>query len=227
MCDTGLGAIRRDKRRSRAAGGRRSGPLTAASWLRLTSDNGVDRPPGGRLGGHSWTAPNRGSHAGGVPVDPGGERERREAPPESAPAAKSPCDGVRLPRIERVEMRFLEPGEVIVLADAMDPRHRELCSSPRMAACGRASCSGCGPSGSILCDGPSPSQRRWSTSVVIPIRAAEDVGRQAQRPAPPSGRRPAGRAHAHLAGRPRLHRTGGRTGAAERVAAALLGPGGA
>ena len=37
---------------------------------------------------------------------------------------KSPCDGVRLPRIERVEMRFLEPGEVIALADAMDPRYR-------------------------------------------------------------------------------------------------------
>jgi len=38
--------------------------------------------------------------------------------------AKSPCDGVRLPRIERVEMRFLEPGEVMALADAMDPRYR-------------------------------------------------------------------------------------------------------
>ena len=38
--------------------------------------------------------------------------------------AKSPCDGVRLPRIERVEMRFLEPGEVVALADAMDPRYR-------------------------------------------------------------------------------------------------------
>ena len=37
---------------------------------------------------------------------------------------KSPCDGVRLPRIERVEMRFLDPGEVMALADAMDPRYR-------------------------------------------------------------------------------------------------------
>jgi integrase len=37
---------------------------------------------------------------------------------------KSPCDGVRLPRIERVEMRFLDPAEVMALADAMDPRYR-------------------------------------------------------------------------------------------------------
>ncbi len=40
--------------------------------------------------------------------------------------AKSPCDGVRPPRIERVEMRFLDPGEVMALADAMDPRYRAV-----------------------------------------------------------------------------------------------------
>jgi integrase len=37
---------------------------------------------------------------------------------------KSPCDGVRLPRIERVEMRFLNATEVRALADAIDPRYK-------------------------------------------------------------------------------------------------------
>lgn len=38
--------------------------------------------------------------------------------------ASSPCEGVRLPRIERQEMRFLTPAEVASLADAIDGRFR-------------------------------------------------------------------------------------------------------
>jgi integrase len=38
--------------------------------------------------------------------------------------SSSPCDGVRLPRIERNEMRFLTTVEVDALADAIDPRYR-------------------------------------------------------------------------------------------------------
>jgi integrase len=37
--------------------------------------------------------------------------------------AASPCQGVELPRVERVEMRFLSPDEVATLADAMDRRY--------------------------------------------------------------------------------------------------------
>jgi integrase len=37
---------------------------------------------------------------------------------------KSPCDGVKLPRIERVEMRFLDAGEIRALAAAIDPRYK-------------------------------------------------------------------------------------------------------
>jgi integrase len=37
---------------------------------------------------------------------------------------KSPGDGVRLPRIERVEMRFLDASEVRALAAAIDPRYK-------------------------------------------------------------------------------------------------------
>jgi integrase len=37
---------------------------------------------------------------------------------------KSPGDGVRLPRIERVEMRFLDASDVRALAAAIDPRYK-------------------------------------------------------------------------------------------------------
>jgi site-specific recombinase XerC len=37
---------------------------------------------------------------------------------------KSPCEGVRLPRIERTEMRFLTPSNVHALATAMDERYQ-------------------------------------------------------------------------------------------------------
>jgi integrase len=40
--------------------------------------------------------------------------------------ARSPCRAVRLPKIERQEMRFLTPAEVARLADAIDSRYRAL-----------------------------------------------------------------------------------------------------
>src|SRR6266545_4525014 len=40
--------------------------------------------------------------------------------------ARSPCRAVRLPKIEREEMRFLTPAEVARLADAIGPRYRAL-----------------------------------------------------------------------------------------------------
>jgi integrase len=40
--------------------------------------------------------------------------------------ARSPCRAVRLPRVEREEMRFLTPAEVARLADVIDPRYRAL-----------------------------------------------------------------------------------------------------
>jgi integrase len=38
----------------------------------------------------------------------------------------NPITGVKLPSIEREEMRFLTPGELLRLADAIDPRYRAL-----------------------------------------------------------------------------------------------------
>jgi integrase len=40
--------------------------------------------------------------------------------------AQSPCRRVPLPRVEREEMRFLTPGEVATLADAIHQRYRAL-----------------------------------------------------------------------------------------------------
>ncbi len=36
----------------------------------------------------------------------------------------SPCNGVKLPRIEHEEMRFLTPAEITTLAEAIDPSYR-------------------------------------------------------------------------------------------------------
>lgn len=38
--------------------------------------------------------------------------------------AASPCSGIRLPRVEREEMRFLSPDQVAALTMAMDSRYR-------------------------------------------------------------------------------------------------------
>ncbi|MDP9389117.1 MAG: site-specific integrase [Actinomycetota bacterium] len=40
--------------------------------------------------------------------------------------ATNPCAGVRLPKVEREEQRFLSPAEVARLADAIHPRYRAL-----------------------------------------------------------------------------------------------------
>ena len=81
---------------------------------------------------------------------------------------KSPCDGVRLPRIERVEMRFLNPHEVMTLADAMDPAVPSGRPSRRIrrVACGRTLRAAGQASGSSAANGE-PLPRPSSTSVAI------------------------------------------------------------
>ena len=39
---------------------------------------------------------------------------------------RSPCRGVKLPRVEASEMRFLSPVEVATLSDVIDPRYRAM-----------------------------------------------------------------------------------------------------
>ena len=141
--------------------------------------------------------------------------------------AKSPCDGVRLPRIERVEMRFLEPGEVMALADAMDPRYR---TAVLLAAYGLLRA---GELFGLRAKRVDPLRRTVTIAETVVdvgghpyFGTAQDPGRPSDGPAPPRGRRPAGRAPAHLrppARRPRLHRTGGRARTAQRLAEAASG----
>ena len=45
---------------------------------------------------------------------------------EEGVLSTNPCAAVRLPRLERTEMRYLSPGEVARLADAIDPRYRAV-----------------------------------------------------------------------------------------------------
>jgi integrase len=45
---------------------------------------------------------------------------------ESRLIARSPCQGVKLPKIEPTEKRYLSPAEIRHLADAIDPRFRAL-----------------------------------------------------------------------------------------------------
>src|SRR5580658_9855822 len=45
---------------------------------------------------------------------------------EEGVMATNPCSAVRLPRVERTEMRYLAPAEVSRLADAIDPRYRAV-----------------------------------------------------------------------------------------------------
>ena len=67
--------------------------------------------------------------------------------------ASSPCDGVKSPRIERTEMRFLTTAEVDTLAAAMDERYRAAVLLAAYGGCGQANSSGCGRPGWICCAG--------------------------------------------------------------------------
>ena len=46
-----------------------------------------------------------------------------DAAVESGLVGRSPCRGVRLPKLEATEMRFLNPDEINALSDAIDPRY--------------------------------------------------------------------------------------------------------
>ena len=52
---------------------------------------------------------------------------------------QSPYRNVPLPKIQREEMRFLTPAEIVDLAEAIHARYRTSCSSAPTAACGWAS----------------------------------------------------------------------------------------
>jgi site-specific recombinase XerD len=59
-------------------------------------------------------------------------RKAMAAAVEAGMIARTPCRHVSLPRVERGQMRFLSPGEVARLANAIDPRYRALRAQDRI-----------------------------------------------------------------------------------------------
>jgi hypothetical protein len=72
---------------------------------------------------------------------------------------RSPCRAVRLPKIEREEMRFLNPAEVARLADAIGPATAPWCCSAPTAGCAWESWPACAAAASICCAARSTSPR--------------------------------------------------------------------
>jgi hypothetical protein len=93
---------------------------------------------------------------------------------------QSPCRNVPLPKIEREEMRFLTPAEIVDLAEAIHARYRALVFVAPTAACGPESWPGTAEAGSICWDGhrgrdPHPGQGQ------VDRRPAPDARRPANR----------------------------------------------
>jgi hypothetical protein len=73
--------------------------------------------------------------------------------------AQSPCRNVPLPKIEREEMRFLTPAEIVDLAEAIHARYRALVLWAPTAVCGSGSWPGSAQAGSTCWPGRSPCPR--------------------------------------------------------------------
>jgi hypothetical protein len=58
------------------------------------------------------------------------------APPRPGDPGASPCRNVPLPKIEREEMRFLTPAEILDLAEAIHARYRALVFVGAYGTCG-------------------------------------------------------------------------------------------
>jgi integrase len=64
---------------------------------------------------------------------------------------RSPCRAVRLPKVEREEMRFLNPAEVAQLADVIDSRYRALVLVGAYGGLRIGELAGCAAAGSTCC----------------------------------------------------------------------------
>jgi hypothetical protein len=73
--------------------------------------------------------------------------------------AQSPCHNVPLPKVEREEMRFLTPTEIVTLAETIRPAYRALVFVGAYGGCASGSSPGCVAAGSICCEERSASPR--------------------------------------------------------------------
>jgi hypothetical protein len=78
------------------------------------------------------------------------------APPRPGDPGASPCRNVPLPKIEREEMRFLTPAEILDLAEAIHARYRALVFVGAYGTCGSGGWPGSAQAGSICWPGRSP-----------------------------------------------------------------------
>jgi hypothetical protein len=65
--------------------------------------------------------------------------------------AQTPCRNVPLPKVEREEMRFITPAEIITLADAIRPLYRTLVLVGGTAAYASVSWRACAEAASTCC----------------------------------------------------------------------------
>jgi integrase len=70
--------------------------------------------------------------------------------------AQTPCRKVPLPKVEREEMRFLTPAEIIALSDAIRPLYRTLVLVGAYGACGSVSWRAYAEVASTYCAARSP-----------------------------------------------------------------------
>jgi excisionase family DNA binding protein len=75
---------------------------------------------------------------------------------------RSPCRAVRLPKVEREDMRFLNPAEVARLADVIDARYRALVLVAAYGGLRIGEWPGCAAAGSTCCAAGWTWLRSWS-----------------------------------------------------------------
>jgi integrase len=107
---------------------------------------------------------------------------------------RSPCREVRLPKVEREEMRFLNPAEVARLADLIDARYRALVLVAAYGGLRIGELAGLRRRRVDLLRARLMWPRSWSRSGASCRWAAQDPRRPAHRHPAPVGGRGAGRA---------------------------------
>ena len=80
--------------------------------------------------------------------------------------AHSPCRNIQLPKVERREMRFLTPEEILALSKAITPRYAALVLFDAYCGCGWVNSQGFDEAGSISSDsGCGWPRSRWRCGV--------------------------------------------------------------
>ncbi len=85
------------------------------------------------------------------------------APPLRRGRSANPCTGVRMPRSTRAEMLFLEPEQILALADSITPAFSTLVLVAAYTACAPARSRRCASAASTCCAEQSTCASLWPT----------------------------------------------------------------